>query len=177
MSKFVKGLLQTQLEKRISEDKISDFLIISTIGLNGIDNNIMRGQLRKKGIKMTVVRNSLFRKALSNKGLEGAGDLLVGPCTVVYGGDSIVDVAKAMDEWGKKVKVIQIKGAYLEGSSLDAKSAALLSTMPNRAELQSQIVMIVLSPARKAASCITSPASAIAGCIKSLIEKKEKEAA
>jgi len=177
MSKYVKGLLQTQLERRIADDKISDFLVLNVTGLSGVDNNIIRGQLKQKGIKIAVVRNALFKKALASKGMESAGPLFAGPCTIAYGGDSVIDVAKEMAELGKKLTVIKIKGAYLEGSALDAKSAELLATMPNRAELQGQIVMLALSPARKIASCVTSPASAVAGCVKSLIEKKEKEAA
>lgn len=177
MSKFVKGLLQAQMQKKLTDESISDFLVVSIKGVGGVDNNVMRGRLKEKGIKLTVVRNSLFKKALGAGGMESAAQLFEGPCAIAYGGDGIVDIAKQMVEWGKKLQVIQVKGAYLEGDTLDAESAVSLSKMPTRAELQGQIVMLALSPAGKVASSVTGPGGIIAGCVKAVIEKKEKEAA
>jgi large subunit ribosomal protein L10 len=177
MSKFVKGLVQSQLEKKISEDKAQDFVVVSTMGVGGVDNNVMRGGLKEKGIKLMVVKNTLFRKALKGRGMEAAADLFEGPCAIAYGGDSMVDVAKEITEWAKKVTALQVKGAFLEGAILDAKGAEALAAMPNRSELQGQIVMLALSPGGRIAAAVTGPVGVIAGCIKALVEKKEKEAA
>jgi large subunit ribosomal protein L10 len=174
MSKYVKGLVQSDFEKRL--EGTDSFMVINTTGIGGIANNQLRGELKKKGIRLMVVKNTLAKKALSKMGMAAAAAVLSGPCTFAFGGDSVIDVAKEFTEIVKKYKMIEVKGAFLDGMAFDAKGAIELAKMPNRVELQGQVVMLIRSPGAKVAGAIISPASKIAGCVKSIIEKAEKAA-
>ena len=139
----------------------------------------MRGVLKSKGIKLNVVKNSVMRQALEGLDKSAAVSLfLAGPCTVAYGGDSVVDVAKEVVEWAKsnRVEVISLNGAFVDGEVMDADGAKALSTMPSRTELQGRIVMLAQSPGANVAGAIVGGGGLIAGCIKSLIEKLEEAA-
>ena len=175
MSKYVKGLLQKELEKKFED--LDDFLVLETRGVNGNENNEMRGVLKEKGIKLSVVKNVLMRRTLDSLGMSAAMNLfLAGPCTVAYGGDSVVDVAKECVDWSKKVEAIKLKGAFVDGSVMDAEGAKGLSKLPSRAELQGTVVMLAKSPGANLSGAILGPGSVIAGCIKSLVEKLEEAA-
>jgi len=175
MSKYVKKLFEDELTKRF--EGISEFLVVSTKGVNGTDNNTMRGELRKKDIRLLVVKNSMAKRAFGRVGIAAAS-LFAGPCVIAYGGDNVVDIAREMVDWSKKVASVEIKGAYLEGETLDSESAVKLSKMPTLTELQGQVVMLAQSPGSMLASAIASPAGVIAGCIKTIVEKtQDKEAA
>lgn len=175
MSRYVKELVQQEFETKF--EGVSEFLVVSIRGVNGTDNNQMRGGLRSRGIKLSVVTNLLMKRALDKLGIAAAASLFTGPCAVACGGDSVVDVAKELVDWAKKVPAIEIRGAFLDGRVLDSQAAQALSKMPTRPELQGEIVTLARSPGGALAGAIAGAGGLIAGCIKTLIENKEKQAA
>lgn len=175
MSYLVKGFIQNEYTQRFADT--GEFVVIDTTGVGGVDNNVIRGQLKEKGIRLTVVKNTLMRTALKEMDRATAGDLFQGgPCTIAYGGDSVVDVAKELVVWAKKFDAITLKGAYVDGVVLNGEGVKDLAKMPSRAELQGQIVQLAQSPGANLAGAIAGPGSRIAGCIKSLVEKLEEAA-
>ena len=171
MSKKIKSLMEQEFESCFRD--MNECLVVSIRGVNGVDNNAMRGDMLSRGMRINVVKNSLARRAFASLGMESLKDVLEGPCAIVCGGDSIIDVAKAIVGWSKNLEHIEIKGGYLEGQLLDARAAAGLSEMPSRDELQGTVVMLAQSPGSRIAGSINGPAGYIAGCIETLIGKLE----
>ena len=176
MSSYMKGLLQAEYKGRFAE--VGDFLVIETKGVNGNDNNEMRGVLKSKGIKLTTVKNAMMQRALATLERDAAIELFErGPCTVAYGGEGVVDIARAIAEWSRKIETIKVKGAFVDGQAMDSQAADALSKMPSRVELQGAIVMLANSSGVRVANVLAGSGGIVAGCIKSLIDKLEKEAA
>jgi large subunit ribosomal protein L10 len=174
MSKYVKNLLQSEFEKVLADRGVREFVVLSLTGVNGVDNNLMRGGLRQKGVEVLVVKNALFRRALCTREMEGASTLFEGPCAVAFGGDSVVDVARELTEWGKKIKAMQFRGAYVDGTVLAGKDVGMLAKMPTRRELFGQVAASILSPGAKVAGAIAGSGSRVASCVKTVIERAEK---
>ena len=175
MSKYVKGLLEKQLENKFTD--VTDFVVFDFKGIGGNDNNEMRGVLKEKGIGITLVKNAMMRRALESLDRGDAGTLfLEGPTAIAFGGDSVVDIAKEMEGWVKKFELVNFKGAFVDGTVVDAAGAKSLAKMKSRVELQGEVVLIAQSPGSNLAGAITGPAGAIAGCIKTLVEKLEEAA-
>jgi len=171
MSQKIKELIQKELKTRF--EGVNDLIVVSLRGISGNDNNALRGELLEKQIRVRVVNNSLAGRVFEEAGMGELRDILSGPCAIAYGGDSIVDVAKDLVEWEKKLENFSIKGGFLDGRALDADQAKALSKLPTRTELQGMLVVLANSPGSRVASAIGAPAGIIAGCVKALIEKLE----
>ncbi len=173
MSKPLKNLITNELKARYAE--LDSVLVVNPIGIGANDTVELRRGLREKKIRMEVVKNSMLKRAVDGTTLEIVSGILEGPCAVVSGGDSIVDAAREIAEWSKKLPTLEVRGAVVEGQLLDKQAAKELAKMPTRPELMGQVVTLAQSPGSRLAGAITSPAAKIAGCIKALQEKLEQQ--
>jgi large subunit ribosomal protein L10 len=148
MSKPVKDMIVADYRKRFED--VHGALVVEIRGLPANDNNAMRLGLQKKNIHVTVVKNTLAKKALSGTSLEAIGPALVGPSALAYGADSVVDVAREIITWAKKTKQLALKGAVLDGEYFDGEAGVKrLSEFPTKDEAQAKVVQLILSPAKR----------------------------
>jgi large subunit ribosomal protein L10 len=171
MSKAVKNLITNEYKARY--DGLDSACVVSVIGLDAIATNRLRRELAAKKIRLQVVKNSLARRAFADTSLAPLAGSLEGPCALVTGGESIIDVAKTLIETQKGYPKLELKLAVLGGDP-ELITVEQLSKMKSRQELLADIAMLIASPARRLAACLGTPASRIAGCVKTLIEKQEK---
>ncbi len=172
MSKFVKDLITKELATRYGQ--LENAVWIELLGVDGITTNEFRRNLHARHMQMEVVPNALFRRAVVEGPLRRLADALDGPSALITGGDSLIDVAKVLEEWQPKLKTLRLRGAVLEGEFLDERSVTGLSKMPTKRDLQARLAAIVRAPGARLASAVLAPGRNIAGCLKALIEKLEK---
>lgn len=171
MSKLVKALIRDDYKR--AYEGVDSACVVSVIGMNAVDTNRFRGMLRKKEIRLQVIKNTLARQAFNGTPLEPLGRGLDGPCALITGGSSVIDVAKLLVEQLKAYPGLALRDGLIEGDP-DLVPVEDIARMKSLAELRAQLSAQALSPGRKLAACIVGPAGRIAGCIKSLAEKLEK---
>ena len=173
MSKPVKEMITAEYKRRFED--LEGALIVDIRGVDANDNNTLRLDLREKNIQVTIVKNTLAKQALAGTMLEAAGAALEGPSALVYGADSVVDVARELVIWARKVSHLDLKGAVLDGEYFGGEEGVKrLSTFPTREEAQAKVVQLVLSPAGKVLGAAKSPGAQLLGIVKEIEERLEK---
>lgn len=173
MSKPIKELVIDDYKSRFEE--LDGALLVDIRGISANDNNAMRSGLRKKQIRVTVIKNTLAKKAFAGTKLAGLDAALEGPSALAYGAESVVDVARELVDWAKKVKQLTLKGAVLDGELYQGEAGVKrLSQFPTKDEAIAKVVQLFLSPASNLLRAATSPGSNILGIVKEIQERLEK---
>jgi large subunit ribosomal protein L10 len=168
MSKPVKNLIIEDYKRRFRE--LDGAVLIDIRGVQSNDSNTLRGTLAKKNIRVKVVQNSLAKRALDGSAMARIAELFDGPTAMVYGGGSVVEVAREIIEQVKTIPQVQIKGALMEGVLFPADQIDALSKYPTRAEAQAQVIQVVLGAAGQLLSAIN-----VGGQIAAIVEAVEKK--
>jgi len=174
MSKPVKQMIMADYKRRFEE--LEGALVIDIRGIEANANNQMRLGLADKEIRVTVIKNSLAKKAFEGTGLQSLTPALRGPSALAYGGTSVVDVARELVEWARKVDDLDLKGAVLDGEYYDgADGVKRLSQFPTRDEAKAKVVQLVLSPAGRLLGGALSPGARLLGVIREIQQRLEAD--
>jgi large subunit ribosomal protein L10 len=173
MSKVVKGLVQKEIAKRLAD--IDGVAVINPRGIDAIKNNLIRRRLRAKGVRMTVVKNTLAKRAVGDGKLKGFDALLDGPSAVIYGEASIATIARLILDEKKNDDKIELRGVFFDGEIyVGDKGMEQVSKLPTREEAIGQVVALILAPGSKLAGTLKGQAGKVAALIKAIEEKAEK---
>jgi large subunit ribosomal protein L10 len=173
MSKQIKNMIVSDYKRRFSD--VKNALIIDIRGIEANENNDLRVDLLGKDIHITVLKNSLAKTAFEGTSLEVLSTTLTGPSALVFGGDSVVDVARNIVDWAKKVKKLDLKAAVLDGELFDGPDGVKrLSDFPTKEEAQGTVIQLVLSPAGNLVKAATSPGDNVMGIIKEIRTRLEE---
>src|SRR5437773_5858488 len=178
MSKKVKSLIEKETADRLKG--IDAVAVINPRGINAIKNNQIRRKLREKGLRMTVVKNTLAKRAIgADSKLKGFDTLLDGPSAVIYGTASISTIARMILEEKKADEKIELRGIFFDGEVyVGDKGVEQVSKLPTREEALGQVVALILAPGQRLGGILKGQAGKIAALIKAVEEKaKAKEAA
>lgn len=178
MSRKVKNLITKELTTRLED--IDGVAVINPRGINAIKTNLIRRRLHEKGLRMTVVKNTLARRAVGDQSkIKGFDKLLEGPSAVIYGKASISTMARLLLDEKKNDETIELRGMFFDGEVyIGDAGVKQVSKLPTREEAIGQVVALLLSPGKNLAGIFKGQAGKVASLIKAVEEKaKEKEGA
>lgn len=174
MSKTVKNLITKELAQRLG--KLEGVGVISPRGIDGIKNNQLRRRLLEKGLKMTVVKNTLARRSVEGKRLQGFDKLLEGPSAVIYSdAASISSVARVLLDEKKANETLELRGIFFDGEVYSGEDGIKkVSTLPTREEAIGNLVGLILGPGSRLSGALKGPGGQLGALLKAIEERAGK---
>ena len=184
MSKRVKALIEKDLENRVGH--VNSVAVINPRGIDANKTNTLRQRLAEKGIKMTVVKNTLARRAGGRIGIDGFEALLDGPSALVYGAPAadgqepaaISSVCRLLmdqkkDKKGGFADLLELRGVFFDGEVYHGESGVeRVSKFPTREEAIADVLGAVLGAGGNLMAAITGPGGSVVGLLKAIEDKQ-----
>ncbi|MDR2918616.1 MAG: 50S ribosomal protein L10 [Tannerella sp.] len=175
MKKEDKGAIIEQLSATLKE--YGNFYLTDIEALNAAKTSSLRRACYKNDIKLIVVKNTLFKKALESVDTDYSPlyEKLVGNTAIMF--SSVVNApARLIKDFTKDIKggegKPQLKAAYVQESFyVGAENLDALVNLKSKDELVGDIIGLLQSPAKNLISALSSAGQTIHGVLKTLEER------
>ncbi|GHU64223.1 50S ribosomal protein L10 [Bacteroidia bacterium] len=151
----------------------SNFYLTDVVTLNAAGTSRLRRECNKEDIKLVVVKNTLFKKALeqTNKDFSALDPALKGNTAVMFSNNAN-SPAKLIKTFSKGTDIPKLKAAYVqEGFYIGAENLDLLISIKSKNELIADVIALLQSPAKNVISALSSGGQTIHGVLKTLSER------
>jgi large subunit ribosomal protein L10 len=158
----------------------TDSLIVADYrGLTNSELEELRAKLRPHGARLTVVKNTLTRRAAEAAGAEALLALLEGPTAIAFvdaEGDPVA-VAKALADTARQTKIMSLRGGILQGAPMSGDDVESLAKLPPVDVLRSQLIGVIIAPLTQLVGLLTAPLRDLVGVIDARITQLEEAGA
>jgi large subunit ribosomal protein L10 len=157
-------LVQDLTERLRSADSL---IVADYRGLTNAQLAALRSELLKHGARLTVVKNTLTRRAAQEAGSEALLAMLEGPTAIAFveaEGDPVA-VAKALSDAAKETKILALRGGILSGRSISDADVESLAKLPPLDVLQAQLVGVIVAPLTQLVAVLNAPLQNLVGLI------------
>ncbi|MDN6098927.1 MULTISPECIES: 50S ribosomal protein L10 [Corynebacterium] len=127
-------------------------------------------------VEYSVAKNTLFKIAAADSGIEGLDELLTGPTAIAFIKGEAVDAAKVIKKFADDNKALIVKGGYMDGNALSAEQVAAIAELDNRETTLAKLAGAMKGSLAKAAAVFNAPATKAVRTVAALQDKKEAEA-
>jgi len=129
--------------------KAKSVVFVNFKGLTVGDATAVRKQLREAGVKYTVAKKTLTKKAFAGEKFKGDMPELAGELALAYGED-LVAPAREIYSFEKKLEgKVSIMGGVFEGKFMNKAEMTTIASIPSRETLYAQFLNIIHSPIQR----------------------------
>ena len=135
--------------------KAQTLVIAEYRGITVADMTKLRNTARSNGVSLSVLKNTLARRAVAGSTFEVVSDQMTGP--LIYGfSEDAVAAAKVVAEFAKTNDKLVIRAGAYGGKVLDVNGVKQLASIPSKEVLLAQLLGLMQSPISRTARVLAA---------------------
>ena len=124
-------------------------------GITVADMTKLRSAARAQGVTLSVLKNTLARRAVAGSAFEVASPQMTGPLIYGFSTDAVA-AAKVVADFAKTNDKLVIRGGAFAGKALDVNGVKQLANIPSKEVLLSQLLGLMQSPISRTARVLAA---------------------
>lgn len=155
---------------------IAQTLVIAEYrGITVADMTRLRSQAREKGVTLSVLKNTLARRAVAGSAFEALSDQMTGPLIYGFSTDAVA-AAKVVADFAKTNDKLVIRAGAFGSKVLDVNGVKQLANIPSKEVLLAQLCGLLMSPMSRTAAVLAALAAKRGGGEEEVAEAAEPAA-
>ena len=135
--------------------KAQTLVIAEYRGITVADMTKLRSTARSNGVTLSVLKNTLARRAVAASGFAVVSDLMTGPLIYSFSVDAVA-AAKVVADFAKTNDKLVIRGGAYGGKALDVNGVKQLASIPSKEVLLAQLLGLMQSPISRTARVLAA---------------------
>ena len=119
-------------------------------GVTVADMTKLRSTARSQGVSLSVLKNTLARRAVAGSPFEVATEQMTGPLIYGFSVDAVA-AARVVADFAKTNDKLVIRGGAYGGKALDVNGVKQLASIPSKEVLLAQLCGLLKSPISRTA--------------------------
>jgi large subunit ribosomal protein L10 len=119
-------------------------------GITVADMTKLRANARSQGVSLSVLKNTLARRAVAGSQFEVAAEKMTGPLIYGFSVDAVA-AARVVADFAKTNDKLVIRGGAYGGKALDVNGVKQLASIPSKEVLLAQLCGLLMSPMSRTA--------------------------
>lgn len=156
-------------------EKSQAVVVAEYTGLTMKELDDLRAKLREVGGEFHIVKNTLSKLALKNKGYEVDDEVFLGSTAMGFGFEDAPALAKVLSDYAKESDFVKIKSGYLGKDAVDASGIKALADLPPLPVMRAMLMGTILAPASQLARVLAEPGRQIAAVVKAYASEDGSE--
>ncbi len=133
-------------------------------GITVADMTKLRIDARSKNVSLSVLKNTLARRAVAGSAFEVASSQMTGP--LIYGfSEDAVGAAKVLADFAKTNDKLVLRSGVFAGKTLDVNGIKQLANIPSKEVLLAQLCGLLMSPISRTAVVLGALAAKKEGAV------------